>query len=459
MAHSKSGKTKMVGIIGISEDEITALAKGTTFMKRKARKIDPPIFVATLCALASNGTATFGALAGKLGIGHGVDVSRQAVWKRVKEPCLEFLKAVLATVLMNVAGAPAAIPSGILSIFGRVIVADSTTVKLADKFKALFPGSGNRFSTTASLKIQCAVDLLSGVFVNFSMTPFTRNDQAASVDVLDYLRAGDLIIRDLGYFSIAVLRNIADAQAFFLSRMKMEVLIYDPKTGKRLDKRKLFKSKNIVDMQIVLGDAERFPARLIGVPVPISVADRRRREAKKERKEKNGGSPGSETLRLLSWNILVTNVPCSVWSPHSAVFAYRLRWRIEIIFKAWKSFLSLTDAHLAGFIQLSVIMSARMITLASVHSMAIKNIETLEGAMEAKELSLLKVAKFVAANWYEVVELFASPEGIEKLRRLIAKHCSYDKRKRVNYAQELETALNPDVVITSKHLNNKRDMS
>lgn len=456
MRRSKSAREKMNGIVGISEDEITALAKEKKFMRRKARKIDPASFLAALCALASNGTATFGALAGKLGIGHGVDVSRQAVWKRVKAPCLEFVKAVLACALTSVAGAPVVIPSGILSSFGRVIVADSTTVKLADKFKALFPGSGNKFSTTASMKIQCAVDLLAGTFVHFSMTPFTRNDQAASVDVLGYLRAGDLIIRDLGYFSIAVLRSIADAQAFFLSRMRMEVLLYDPKSGARIDTRKLFKNRNLVDMLVLLGNDERFPVRLIGVPVPAAVADKCRREAKKERKEKNGGCPKAETLRLLSWNILVTNVPYSVWSPHSAAFAYRLRWRIEIIFKAWKSFLSLTDVHLAGFIQLLVIMSARMIALASAYSMAIKNAESLEAVMEAKELSILKVAKFLAVNWREVAELLATPGGVGKLRRLLAKHCSYDKRKRVNYAQELEAALDPQVIITSQHLNNKR---
>jgi len=282
MAHSKSGKKQTAGIVGISEDEIIAIAKEKEFMKRKTRKIDPASFLAALCALASNGTATFGALAGKLGIGHGVDVSRQAVWKRVNVSCLEFLKAVLASVLTAVVGAHAVIPSGIFATFGRVIVADSATVKLAGKFKALFPGSGNQFSTTASMKIQCAVDLLTGAFVHFSLTPFTRNDQAASADVLDYLRAGDLIIRDLGYFSIAVLRGIANAQAFFLSRMKMETAIYDPKSGKRIDTRELFKSRNLVDMEVLLGNAERFPVRLIGVPVPSAVADTRRRKAKKD---------------------------------------------------------------------------------------------------------------------------------------------------------------------------------
>ena len=289
------GKTA-VGIAGVSEAELNALAKEKKFMRRKARKIDPPRFLAALCALASNGTATCGALAGKLGIGYGIDVSRQAVWKRVKAPCLEFLKAILACVLANAAGAPAAIPSGMFKTFGRVIVADSTAVKLAGKFKSLFPGAGNQFATTATLKIQCAVDLLSGAFAHFSMTPLTRNDQTASVDVLDYLRMGDLVIRDLGYFSIAVFRSIANAQAFFLSRMKMDAAIYDPVSGGRIDTRKLFRQRNIVDMEALLGQSERLPVRLIGVPVPAAVADKRRRDAARG---KDGRKPPAETLRLL----------------------------------------------------------------------------------------------------------------------------------------------------------------
>jgi len=442
------------GIVGISEEEITVLAREKRFMRRKTRKIAPSNFLAALCALASNGTATYGALAGKLEIVHGADVSRQAVWKRVGEPCLEFLKAVLGTVLMAVSGVPAIIPTGLLSTFGRVIVADSTTVKLPAKFKTSFPGAGNYFATTASLKVQCAIDLLSGTFIHFSMSPYTRNDQSASVDVLDYVRAGDLVIRDLGYFSISVFRRIANAKAFFLSRLKVDVHMYDPKSGRRIDTRKLFKSWNLVDTQVFLGDTERFPVRLLGVPVPASVADKRRRDVKKDT---NRITPAPETLRLLSWSILVTNVPHSAWTPRAAAFAYRLRWRIEIIFKAWKSFLSLTQTHTAGLVQLLAIMNARMIALASVHSMAIKNAETLESAMAAKELSILKVSKFVASNWRDVAELLESPDGVEKLKRIMAKHCSYDKRrKRVNYPQELENALKHDLIITSQHLSNKR---
>ena len=84
--------------------------------------------------------------------------------------------------------------------------------------------------------------------------------------------------------------------------------------------------------------------------------------------------------------------------------------------------------------------------------------ETLEIAMEAREISILKTAKFMAANWDEVAALLSSKAGIEKLERLLAKHCAYEKRRRVNYAQELANALNPDIVIKPYHLNNARVM-
>jgi hypothetical protein len=43
------------------------------------------------------------------------------------------------------------------------------------------------------------------------------------------------------------------------------------------------------------------------------------------------------------WEIFVTNVSRMIWTPPRDVSnAYGLRWRIEIIFKAWKSHFKLT---------------------------------------------------------------------------------------------------------------------
>jgi IS4 transposase len=46
---------------------------------------------------------------------------------------------------------------------------------------------------------------------------------------------------------------------------------------------------------------------------------------------------------LLGWAIYITNVPATRLSAQAVAQVYGLRWRIEIIFKAWKSYFALTQ--------------------------------------------------------------------------------------------------------------------
>ncbi|MBE0544218.1 MAG: transposase [Verrucomicrobia bacterium] len=43
----------------------------------------------------------------------------------------------------------------------------------------------------------------------------------------------------------------------------------------------------------------------------------------------------------MGWTIVLTNVPRAVWPAKALAPLYRLRWRSEMIFKAWKSHLGL----------------------------------------------------------------------------------------------------------------------
>ncbi len=49
--------------------------------------------------------------------------------------------------------------------------------------------------------------------------------------------------------------------------------------------------------------------------------------------------------KLMDWNIYITNVPPAVWSSKDVDAVYPLRWRIETIFKAWKSNMCLEHLH------------------------------------------------------------------------------------------------------------------
>jgi len=95
-------------------------------------------------------------------------------------------------------------------------------------------------------------------------------------------------------------------------------------------------------------------ARLVALPAPEAVANERRRRARANRDQRL--NPGREHLFLMGWSIFLTNVSREVWPAQSLAMVYRLRWRIEIIFKAWKSHLGLRqfNARSASLLRLSV---------------------------------------------------------------------------------------------------------
>ena len=80
----------------------------------------------------------------------------------------------------------------------------------------------------------------------------------------------------------------------------------------------------------------RLPCRLIALPVPQEVADRRRQEAKAKAKRQKA-TPNKETLALMDWTLFVTNVPADMLSIPQVAILYSVRWQVELVFKLWKS--------------------------------------------------------------------------------------------------------------------------
>jgi len=76
--------------------------------------------------------------------------------------------------------------------------------------------------------------------------------------------------------------------------------------------------------------------RLVAQKLPQSIADKRIEEAKNDRHSKANHS--EEYYKLLNWEIYLTNVDNSTLSGKEISKIYGLRWYIEILFKAWKSY-------------------------------------------------------------------------------------------------------------------------
>ena len=327
-----------------------ALGRASGFIRRKCRKLDVGLLCKALAGLAGMGAPTLELIVQTLGLlGHST-YSAQALCKRVGPGLEAFLLAVIAAVFRRNAGEMPT--NGCFAPFRRILVQDSTTVALPDRYASAFPGCVSQSSRTFSqLKLQCVFDLARLGLAQFSFSGFTRNDQTAAPDILAIVRRGDLVLRNLGYFSIHTFESLIEAGVHFLSRLRALVLLCDPESGQPLHLARLLKKGERLDRMVRI-DEERLLVRLVALPVPQEVGNRRRLSRRDCR-----ANPSRDRLYLMDWNLFITTVDADVWSLDQVAAAYRLRWTIEIIFKAWKCHLRLEDlnTHSEPMLRLSVV--------------------------------------------------------------------------------------------------------
>jgi hypothetical protein len=317
-----------------------ALARQSGFLRRRPRKIPMADFLLALLALAGESFLTLERVAAIITLAAKLSYSKQALHKRLT-PAIERFVAQTATCLFGQLPEARARVQGLLQPFGRVLLHDSTVETLPERLAKVFPGSRNQRKGYAALKIQFITDLLSGQPLHLSLSSFRRNDQAAALDILEVASPGDLILRDLGYFVLRAFQWIMEVGAFFVSRCRVDMTFYDPHTGQPLDLVQELRCRGRLDRQVWMG-AQKLPVRLVALPVPEEVANQRRHKAKQSRRS---SLPSAQKLFLLGWTLLITNVPPALWPAKVLTAVYRLRWRIEMIFKAWKSHLGFRHFH------------------------------------------------------------------------------------------------------------------
>jgi IS4 transposase len=411
---------------------INAIAVETRFVKRKPIKIKPLNFLIGLfinILTSDNSLSTF---ASTLGLLAGCTISKQAVDKRIQLPVITFLESILAKALCC-SNVRIKYKKSFRSIFNRIIVQDSSCIQLDAKLSQYFPGNRNQTNNkSAILKIQAFFDLLTEQFCHLSFSPYRKNDQKSSVDILDILLPGDLIIRDLGYFVLPVLNQIGQCSAYFLSRLKCHVCIYPLDGQSKIDLLKQLKKYGTLDYDVLIGAKQKLPARLIAVPVPEQVANERRRRSKRNRDRRL--HPSKEHLALLGWNIFITNIEHHQLNVEQIVNLYGCRWRIETIFKSWKSHFKIENVPRASVTRLLCYIYAMLIFITLFQTYIYINLYNKIKDINSNQLSLLRLSKFVKSNIWAIILFFNNNKIVEEQ---IFYHCLYDKRQnRTNYMQK-----------------------
>ena len=366
--------------------DLETLARQSGFMRRAFRKLSILAFVQGLLALSAESVLALERMASVIGEAAGLSYTKQALHKRLGPSLEKFVAQVAAAFLGQWARAQA---PALLRPFARVLLHDSTVETVPKHLAQAYPGGRNQKKCDrAALKIQFIADLLNGAVLQWSLSGYTRNDQAAARDILTVAQAGDLVIRDLGYFVLPVFAQIIQLGAFFLSRYRHGVNVYDLE-GRPLDLGRELRRTGRLDRWVLLGQA-KVRVRLVALPAPESLVNARRRQA---RANHDGRSqPSAARLHLLAWTILVTNVSEQVWRAEDLATVYRLRWRIEIVFKTWKSHLGLHRLNTRTGPLLGLTAAIKLLFCALVYRQC-HHLELLN--QDTRHVSLLRLARIL----------------------------------------------------------------
>jgi hypothetical protein len=318
-----------------------------------------------------------------------------------------------------------------------VLVQDSTVIKLPAALFTDFSGVANAHSAVCNARIQAVYDLISGRLISFAIDPYSKNDLSAAPGL--QLMEGDLVLRDRGYLTASEMQRHCDAGADFIYRHKNNANYLDVETLQPVDLAALLKERGSLDMEVLLNNARRTRVRLLAAPVSKETANLRRMRAKKEA---CGHNPSKAVLELMDWTIFLTNIPAGKADFQTILGIYGLRWRIEVIFKAWKSHLKFGVLHRVSKIQLQILLKTRLLIITAAARLY-RPLERRLWRKHGRRLSLLKFMKYLASSPQHLQRVVESTGGndaeSEALEKVLLRYCCYDKRtKRLNFNETWE---------------------
>jgi hypothetical protein len=432
-----------------SADHIEAAARRTGFVRR-ASKITGKVFLALVTfgpwSTAKTSLAQLAAKAGQLPA--PVEVSPEAIHQRMNTRALAFLREMLQSAFAKLHTGNTVCEEGLFAPFTRVHLADSTGFGLPDTLKDLFPGAGGS-GARAGAKLQLVWDYKSSTFDHFALIPWNIPDNKYIDTVVALAQRGALFLFDLGYFKLAAFAHIVAAQAYFLSRLNHQTTLLEAVAGRvrvvELARVLATEPRPLLEKAVFLGARERVAARLIAARMPEVVVNERRRQARKTAK-KRGYTPSQAHLTLLAWNLFITNVPGTVWTPETVCKAYPLRWQVELIFKSWKSYLHLATLPTHTATPTLCYLYGRLLLILLTYALC-PALRAAVWVQKRRELSVLKLVRHlqaVAEQWLQM--LFRAEADLRHFlhqvcrtaQRLVTKA----SRKRRTSAQRLRESLN-----------------
>jgi len=369
----------------------------------------------------------------------GKTVSKQAIFSRMSMAWVKTVKSLLQEVIGQQTRTK--IKHQLFEHFKNVWLQDSTTLHLPDVLAAKFKGNISRGKQKAVAKLNVIIHAISGLCPVMEWSSFTRNEQDLSKSILNIAKAGDLVIRDLGYFVLNVFQQLATANIYFLSRWRYGVNLSHVTSGKEINLAKLLVGKTWLDQVVICGKETAVKVRLIAVKLTSVQTNERRRKARHDRDHRLNHS--KDYYHLLGYIIFITNVESEKWDYRQVAEAYRVRWNIEILFKSWKS--GFRIEHLipearTNTERVESILYLILIYIAWFQMLIYAPLRWCTYEKTGKHLSIIKVAKLIKSkqlNWMKT-------EISKTLKIEITYYCCFDTRQdRINKEVLLQQFFKP----------------
>ena len=311
-------------------EDARQLGRETGFIKRE-RKFDGASFAQTLIfGWQANPQASLEELCQSARV-CGVDISPQGLQERVNSPqAHQFLHQLLLKGISYLVQVHSE-RDDLLAFFNGVYIQDSSRIELPASLHDIWHGTQD---DQATLKIHSVLDYQHGT-LDLSLAAGRAHDCPLQTVMLP---PGSLRLADPGYFKVKVFEQLEAQAVWWVSRVPARAGI---RVGDRVMHLAHYQ-EDCIDQTIEL-TAQRLRCRLLAIRLPPEVAAERRERLREAAKARKKSTLKPETLTLCDWTVLATNLPPQLFTPDEVLCLQRLRWQIELLFKRWKSDLSLDE--------------------------------------------------------------------------------------------------------------------
>lgn len=351
-----------------------------------------------------------------------ITISRSAFWDRLAGNRMKIiLESLIEQLMANTVGT-ALIAKDMLKLLNvtGIFLLDSTSIKLPNSAEEHFEGTRNK----SGIKWHVCLDLFSGKQIWYTLSESRKHDSNffPSFELLK----NKLIIFDLGYFDYQLLKDLVVANVFFLCRLKSNAVVFIKEIGSGFTEDCLGKS---------LLSFNRYQGNILSAVI----------EKKLQETTLNARAIGFWNSKEKRYHWYLTNL---LVNEKFIYPLYRLRWQIELIFKACKNSLNINAINSSNPNIIQSLLLASIVAHLSSHSIY----EIALNALSPKEIlaiSFQRIAYILASFSAKFIKCIITPiqENVDNLIQSILhmKHELYDP----NYKNRKTSKINLYEILVS----------